>query len=230
MAATATQRGKSQPSLLHRDYSSPVLKSWGSQRLIRCDGVDEKGEGVDGEHRLALPAPASAQSPSPARDCSRRFSRIGAPKIGYIDDDCGLEELREKLMGHLREAADRMKLDVPLIKPASSNAITPPELVPSSSAVETAIPWTLRTRRAPPARAAERNRRVRSEIGEKKEPPKFSIPLSKEEIEEDVFALTGSRPRRRPKKRPRILQRQLDAIFPGLWLSEITPETYRVPE
>ncbi|KAG0495077.1 hypothetical protein HPP92_006071 [Vanilla planifolia] len=52
----------------------------------------------------------------------------------------------------------------------------------------------------------------------------------KREIDEDVFALTGSRPRRRPKKRPRIVQRQLDAIFPGLWLSEITPESYRVQE
>lgn len=39
---------------------------------------------------------------------------------------------------------------------------------------------------------------------------KFSIPLSRSEIEEDVFLLTGSKPSRRPKKRPRAIQRQLD--------------------
>ncbi|KAI0491624.1 hypothetical protein KFK09_025884 [Dendrobium nobile] len=224
MAAAAPQRGKSQSNLLHRDFSSPVLKSWGSQRHIRYDGVDGSGEGVAGEHRSALP--------SPARDCSRRFSRIGAPKIGYIDEDGGLAEFREKLMGHLREAADKMKLDVPIIKPASSIAVTEPEIIPSSSAVETSIPWNLRKRRAPPAKAADRNVRLRSEVEEKKEPKKFSISLSKEEIEEDIFALTGSRPRRRPKKRPRNVQRLLDALFPGLSLSDIsiTPELYRVPE
>lgn len=224
MAATQTQRGKSQSNLLRRDFSLPALKSWGNQRLLRYDGMDGKGEGVTGEHRSALPSPA------PGRDCSPRFPQVGAPRIGYIEDDCGLEQLREKLMGHLWEAADRMKLDIPPIKPTSSNAVTAPQIAPSPSPAETAIPWTLRTRRAPPARAAERNVRLRSEVGEKKEPQKFSLSLSKHEIEEDVFALTGSRPRRRPKKRPRIVQRQLDGIFPGSSLPEITPETYRVPE
>ncbi|KAK9056442.1 hypothetical protein SSX86_023803 [Deinandra increscens subsp. villosa] len=36
------------------------------------------------------------------------------------------------------------------------------------------------------------------------------ISLSKEEIEEDVFAFTGSRPARRPKKKNRIAQKQVD--------------------
>ncbi|XP_020584980.1 uncharacterized protein LOC110027772 [Phalaenopsis equestris] len=214
MAATATQRGKSQSNLLHGDFSSPVLKTWGNQRFIRYDGVEGKEEGVAGEYRSAFPAP------SPVRVFTQRLPRIGAPKVDYIEDDCGLEELREKLMGHLREAADRMKLDIPPIKPAGATAM---EQGPSSSAFETAIPWTLRTRRVP-------NIRLRTVASGKKEKHKFSISLSKEEIEEDVFALTGSRPRRRPKKRPRVAQRQLDAIFPGLLLSEITPETYRVPE
>jgi len=34
--------------------------------------------------------------------------------------------------------------------------------------------------------------------------------LTAEEVEEDVYALTGARPRRRPRKRPRVVQRQLD--------------------
>ncbi|KAL8192455.1 hypothetical protein R6Q57_027640 [Mikania cordata] len=39
---------------------------------------------------------------------------------------------------------------------------------------------------------------------------KFSIALSRHEIEEDIFSLTGLKPSRRPKKRPRSVQKQLD--------------------
>jgi hypothetical protein len=46
--------------------------------------------------------------------------------------------------------------------------------------------------------------------GEKKEKRKFWIALSKEEIEEDIFVMTGSRPNRRPRKRPKNVQKQMD--------------------
>ncbi|KAI7748633.1 hypothetical protein M8C21_012433, partial [Ambrosia artemisiifolia] len=59
---------------------------------------------------------------------------------------------------------------------------------------------------------------------------KFSISLTRDEIEEDIFSLTGSKPSRRPKKRPRTVQRQLDALFPGLWLGTITADSYKVYE
>uniref|UniRef100_A0A5B6ZD96 DUF1639 family protein n=1 Tax=Davidia involucrata TaxID=16924 RepID=A0A5B6ZD96_DAVIN len=59
---------------------------------------------------------------------------------------------------------------------------------------------------------------------------KFSISLSREEVESDFLAMVGTRPPRRPKKRPKIVQKQLDLIFPGLWLTEITPDTYKVPD
>jgi hypothetical protein len=38
----------------------------------------------------------------------------------------------------------------------------------------------------------------------------FAAALEAEEIEEDVYALTGARPRRWPRKRSRVVQRQLD--------------------
>ncbi|KAL6566376.1 hypothetical protein OROGR_001991 [Orobanche gracilis] len=65
-------------------------------------------------------------------------------------------------------------------------------------------------------------------IGEYKERAKFSVSLSKREIEEDFFAIAGHRPPRRPKKRTRIVQKQLDTLFPGLWLTEVTPDMYKV--
>ncbi|XP_047318307.1 uncharacterized protein LOC124921666 [Impatiens glandulifera] len=69
------------------------------------------------------------------------------------------------------------------------------------------------------------------EITEKKyKKQKFSISLSRDEIEEDIFAMNGSKPVRRPKKRSKTVQRQLDSIFPGLWLTSITLDSYKVPE
>lgn len=63
---------------------------------------------------------------------------------------------------------------------------------------------------------------------EKKEKMKFSISLKKEEIEDDFFAMTGTKPSRRPKKRAKNVQKQLDYVFPGLWLASITPDSYKV--
>jgi hypothetical protein len=51
---------------------------------------------------------------------------------------------------------------------------------------------------------------------------KFWIALSKEEIEEDVFVMTGSRPARRPRKRPKNIQKQLDVITLSLSLFDFS--------
>lgn len=42
---------------------------------------------------------------------------------------------------------------------------------------------------------------------------KFSILLTHEEIENDIFLMTGGRPSRRPRKRAKTVQKQLDARF-----------------
>lgn len=45
---------------------------------------------------------------------------------------------------------------------------------------------------------------------ERKEKSKLWISLSRREIEEDVYALTGGKPARRPRKWPKNVQKQLD--------------------
>ncbi|ONI22386.1 hypothetical protein PRUPE_2G125500 [Prunus persica] len=42
---------------------------------------------------------------------------------------------------------------------------------------------------------------------------KISVSLTKEEIEEDIFIMTGARPSRRPKKRAKNVQKQLDVCI-----------------
>ncbi|KAJ9188519.1 hypothetical protein P3X46_003871 [Hevea brasiliensis] len=95
---------------------------------------------------------------------------------------------------------------------------------PETKAQEPSRPELTRLRNANDAKMAEKKER------EKDKKLKFSISLTKEEIEEDVFALTGSKPARRPKKRPKHVQKQLDCLFPGLWLASITPDIYKVSD
>lgn len=74
-------------------------------------------------------------------------------------------------------------------------------------------------------------RGIDEEERDKDEKLKFSVSLLKTEIEEDFSIIIGKRPPRRPKKRPRIVQKKLNTIFPGLWLSEqVTIDSYNVPE
>ncbi|EOA26110.1 hypothetical protein CARUB_v10019533mg [Capsella rubella] len=64
----------------------------------------------------------------------------------------------------------------------------------------------------------------------KEKKPRLSISLSKLEIDEDIYALTGAKPSRRPKKRAKNVQKQLDVLFPGLWMGNVSSDAYKVSE
>ncbi|KAH0671844.1 uncharacterized protein [Solanum tuberosum] len=89
-----------------------------------------------------------------------------------------------------------------------------------------------------PLRSEIKSVRLRSEFagagdsytGEKRKRTNFSVSLGRREIEEDFMAMVGHRPPRRPKKRAKMVQKNLDTLFPGLWLTEITPDLYKVPD
>lgn len=240
--ASAPARAESQSNL--HNFTFPIIKKWGSQRVLRCLHVNRKGETI--------------RSPPP-------ISRSAPIRQG----DAPPEQVREKLIAHHREPEGRFKLPEAVTLPAA-----PPQ-PPGEVA-----PWNLRARRTPvkdpsvsPPRAAGsheergavahvRTVRLRSEDVEKRGRAKFSITLTREEIDEDIYAMTGSRARRRPKKRPKNVQKQLDVsfqqflrvqifqfcwifwvlidksldllgwqmLFPGSWLSEITADSYKVPD
>uniref|UniRef100_J3L316 DUF1639 family protein n=1 Tax=Oryza brachyantha TaxID=4533 RepID=J3L316_ORYBR len=115
---------------------------------------------------------------------------------------------------------------------------TPPPPPQDASPAAAARPWNLRERKrrssargstgASPTTSWAARRAEAARGGGERAP--FAVALSSEEIEEDIYALTGGRPRRRPRKRPRVVQRQLDSLFPGLWLTEITADAYKVPD
>ncbi|GJU31356.1 zinc finger, CCHC-type containing protein [Tanacetum coccineum] len=70
--------------------------------------------------------------------------------------------------------------------------------------------------------------RPRRHLDKKEERPRFSLTLSRKEIEDDFFAMTGKKPPRRPKKRSRAVQAQINGLFPGSMLSEPHEDRYKV--
>ncbi|KAI3731601.1 hypothetical protein L1987_62790 [Smallanthus sonchifolius] len=72
--------------------------------------------------------------------------------------------------------------------------------------------------------------RPRRNLDKMDERPKFSIALSRKEIEEDFIALTGKKPPRKSNKLSKSVQMKLDAVTPGLWLSEVHLDRYKVDE
>jgi hypothetical protein len=176
-------------------------------------------------HRVpSLPAVSGAAGGTnrDRRRSSTSHRHGGTADAVYDDphDDGGLEDLRAKLMDHIHDAADSLRL--PPVKPRRSPEPDPPSPPPPNPqdagavAAASSMPWTLRERRRRPsvrgsapatpwstalAATATQDDGVRAP---------FAVALEAEEIEEDVYALTGARPRRRPRKRPRTVQRQLD--------------------
>ncbi|KAL0007588.1 hypothetical protein SO802_009090 [Lithocarpus litseifolius] len=159
-------------------------------------------------------------------------------------------------------------------KPATKNP--PPAVAAATTAAQHVTRKTQPPSRAESTRSQTAAEKKSSEKKEKK--PNFSIALSKEDIEKDFLLFTGSKPARRPKKRSKIVQKELDVtenflnfkfkfkhnhkiqsfqfnyliiiaiiiimeliklifdalffqnVFPGLWLSSVTPESYRVTD
>ncbi|CAI8584074.1 unnamed protein product [Vicia faba] len=195
------------------NFSLPPMK-WGTQRVLRFVNTD--------------PLPLNRNSPQTDPNHKNHETVV-----------------RERIMGDLTVAATKLKVSI-FEENANADA--------DASAIR---PWNLRTRRAackappppslaPPPPPREEGRRF-FDVGssspsspvmmmkKKKmvmvdEKVKFSVSLSKEEVEQDFWALAGTRPPRRPKKRPRIVQRQLNTLLPGMWLSEVTAESYKVSE
>ncbi|KAL9242269.1 hypothetical protein vseg_016287 [Gypsophila vaccaria] len=145
------------------------------------------------------------------RHCSPQYQNVFGRHHEHPHHHFGIDVVREKLMLDLRSEVDIMR--------AAFLSPPPPPPPPPSR-------WNLRTRRPaaddpplpppPPPPSAVR--------------AKFSVALTREEVEEDFVAMVGRRPPRKPKKRPRYIHKDLETIFPGVWLTEVTAEMYKVNE
>ncbi|ONK79278.1 uncharacterized protein A4U43_C01F4750 [Asparagus officinalis] len=60
--------------------------------------------------------------------------------------------------------------------------------------------------------------------------PRIYISLSRKEKEDDFLAMKGTKLPQRPKKRAKNIDKNLQYVFPGMWLSDLTRGRYEVRE
>ncbi|XWS32412.1 hypothetical protein CRYUN_Cryun23aG0157400 [Craigia yunnanensis] len=162
----------------------------------------------------------SEKKATPSDGRSKIYIRLRANNQKSVDEvaDFGDQNLNAEDIEELVPKTWNLRPRKPISKPPNPNGDVP-KIVASAHENKTHRPESTRSRNVTEPKAAEKK--------EKKQ--KFSISLSREEIDDDIFAMTGSKASRRPKKRAKNVQKQLDCVFPGLWLDSITPDCYRVP-
>ncbi|XP_076956011.1 uncharacterized protein LOC143631033 [Bidens hawaiensis] len=225
------------------NFDLPCLK-WGNQKLLRCMKVESTADRPE------------TSTPPPRRNSEFRFrssDRYRFPsseKLPARITDGEIEATREKLMFDFQKEVVKMKdailRDTAAATTAAASNQTPWNLRTRRAALTAANGMNVNVNNNgevlklkpnsngssyySPALTASNDAVNASVSGEKRERPKFSVALSRRELEDDFMAMAGRRLPRKPKKRPRIVQRQLDTLFPGLWLSEITADMYKVPD
>ncbi|XP_047306414.1 uncharacterized protein LOC124909824 [Impatiens glandulifera] len=210
-------------SKLHNFNLPPCLK-WGNPRLLRC--MNQKPNEVNPSPAAPNRRPSAlrmknASSGKPHGSIKKKVSFNLSPSPSPV---VGRSGLRTRVNG--REKDQGIKVMVDLKEGLKLSSPAPAE--PDSSR-----PWNLRTRQSASKSPIERNGgghslNISGTVGNRVR-PKFSISLSKQEIEDDFQALIGKRPPSKPKKRPKIVQKRLDSLFPGLWLKEVKAKMYNVP-
>ncbi|CAN6816480.1 unnamed protein product [Brassica oleracea var. botrytis] len=246
---TTTTRRPEPPKSLH-NFTLPNLR-WGSQRHLKCMKIDDSTS--SGDHRLrrrssslrfagssvSIPFRFQSEHRSNSNNQHRRAPFKSAENGGGEEEEEGIEEFRVKIMSDLKTVRDKITQSMYALKEQREE-----ERKPDGSGqdkekeVSPAKPWNLRKRRAAACKEPVEERTVnpsppRGGVVEEAETttrPKFSVKLSKKEIEEDFMAAFGHRPPRRPKKRPRTVQKKLDSLHPGFYLTEVTLDAYKVPE
>ncbi|KAG9450607.1 hypothetical protein H6P81_010572 [Aristolochia fimbriata] len=192
------------PSSSHRFAAVPSLK-WGNQARFGLTKCNPTPDPKSLPSRSPPPLPhVSFHFHSPkhrkASLASGRRSPAASTRLA-CDDQSTRKDSRDE---EEEEGEEELRVtDSPLLVPETR-------------------PKSLRLRGLAPPLGGEEKKKL--------EVPRLSISLSREEIEEDVWAFTGSRPSRRPKKRPRNVQNKLDQTFPGLWLPTVSVDRYRIAD
>ncbi|CDY42113.1 BnaA09g28470D [Brassica napus] len=228
---TTTTRPE-RPKTLH-NFTLPSLK-WGSQRHLTCTKIESTSSGSgSGDPRLRRRSPPLRFSDS----------SVAIPASGESEHQEGIEEFRVKIMSDLKTVRDKITQSMYALgeRDEEQRRTDGSGSGQEEKEVSPVKPWNLRKRRAackepaegrivnpspPPCGAVEAETAAKEMMVR----PKFFVKLSKKEIEEDFMAVVGHRPPRRPKKRPRTVQKKLDSLHPAFYLTEVTLDDYKVEE
>lgn len=238
MTTTAT-RPEQRTKTLHNFPLPNLWGNQRHLKCMKIDSNSNGGGSGDHRLRRRSPplkySDSSVSIPFRFGDSDHRRSRDAAFKSGSEE---GIEEFRVKIMSDLKTVRDKItqsmfKKDVieeeeEEINGSGSGSGQEKEISPVK-------PWNLRKRRAAckePDSNSLKNQIVKGFVIEEKKivmnpspvrgggvveaetkkimRAKFAVKLSKKEIEEDFMEMLGHRPPRRPKKRPRTVQKKLD--------------------
>lgn len=212
------------------NFDLPCLK-WGSQKYLRCLRVASDAD-VGSDRRSSVPRfDDSLIDRRRESEPERRKVRIP-----IIDGGEGIAAMREQVLLEIKTETEKMK-DAIFRKGVAEAEEQSATAAAAAAGVEPR-PWNLRTRRSActaPAggergggggvkssriedrKSEANNNGVKSQSPrlvrgspEKEEPLSLPVALTRKEIEEDFMALVGHRPHRRPKKRPRIVQKDVN--------------------
>lgn len=204
-----------------------------------------------GNHGTSTDQPELESDPEPP--LPPPHTRIGSRSSRAQPSSFTPRKIRKQRKQHQEEHFVDLEEERPVFPTNSRKLAAGDEKVENKAAEEEDLgkrQWNLRPRKAESlvtvaigkqseiAVAAPKSMRLRGfaenglGFGERKEKKsnKLWIALSREEIEEDIYSMTESRPSRRPKKRPKNVQKQLDSVFPGLWLVGTSADSYRIAD
>lgn len=200
-----TPQDRSKP--LH-NFSLPSFK-WGHQRVLRCVKVTDdphlrSSSSIPGGFQ---PKPTNLETPKNHKPISiqenpispdLRFNGVAKRlKVSPVEEERGNDDSIRPWNLRTRRAACK----APLRIEEKTNVDSPRKALEIDSLRRNATSSVKRQSTEP-----------------EKERVKFSVPLSKEEIEQDFMEICRIRPPRRPKKRPRIVQKYLDVGISGFFI------------
>nr|GEZ89373.1 hypothetical protein [Tanacetum cinerariifolium] len=188
--------------------------TWGKHKLLKCRNVYEnESDGADEFNGNPLAKNRDKHLEKQSSDDPRknlRFKLNASSGKAVVSDDVSDSEdeiwvTREKPMGEYKSEIGKMKETTMKIGECGGSGVA----VGAGADMEIDDPPS-----------DKKTMRPRRNLEKKEERPRFSLTLSRKEIEDDFFALMGKKPPRRPKRRSRTVQAQFNGLFPGSMLSE----------
>ncbi|XP_022735086.1 uncharacterized protein LOC111288452 isoform X2 [Durio zibethinus] len=164
------------------------------------------------------PKNGASSSSSPDHRAEQPEKKVINGSDVSVDPSNGDENLDDEFVDGLVPKTWNLRPRKPISKPPNQNGGAL-KIGTSADENKTHRPESTRSRNVTESKAAEK----------KEKNQKLSISLTAEEIYDDIYAMTGSRASRKPKKRAKHVQTELDRLYPGLWLASITPDYYTVP-
>ncbi|KAL4586639.1 hypothetical protein LXL04_011280 [Taraxacum kok-saghyz] len=173
-------------------------------------------------------------APTPAPTAT---SEIGLVTKAISEDEDEISVTREKLVMDFQTEVGKLKEAILKNNTPDDHEIAPSKDSPSM--ISETVQNSEKQYNTPPPNAGAINAAVDDPMSEKKlkrsrrnlekkgERAKFSIALSRKEIEDDFITTTGKKPPRKPKKRPKNIQNLLQGLYPGSRLCEVYHDLYK---